>query len=447
MRMKFNKSGQLVLVAAASLLAAGLITACGTLTVDFVFVASSKAAGPNNYGELDVFEVNSESGRMRQIPTSPFPSGGRNPVAEAVSTDHSNLYVVNQDDNTIVQFVIGNDGKLYPQNTVNTPGVFPLAVAVTSAYLYVVDTYQPLPTCSPAEPCSGSIAVYPIAAASSSAPGGQLGTPVANAALNASYWPLTLPCSPNDVLAPSAINVLASGKYVYVTAFDSTAAADDLATPAVANACDTASGAGSAPTGYVFGFAANSDGTLTPLAGSPFVAGALQAYSGGPTVVPQPSSIASDPTGGYVYVTDFNNGVVLGFSVASGSLTPLTSGTKGTNSFPAGNQPSAVVVDPGGGYAFVANSLDSTLTGYTIDNGALSRFGTFTTSTQPVALFIDPSTQHYIYTANFLGGTVSGFELNTGSAAPTLLNTQNTPYTANAQPTAMAGIPHGSMAK
>ncbi len=66
---------------------------------------------------------------MRQIVTSPFPSGGRNPVAEAVSPDEADLYVVNQDDNTIVQFVIGSDGKLYPQNTVNTPGIFPLAVS------------------------------------------------------------------------------------------------------------------------------------------------------------------------------------------------------------------------------------------------------------------------------------------------------------------------------
>ena len=62
---------------------------------------------------------------MRQIPTSPFPSGGRNPVAEAVSADKTNLYVVNQDDNTIVQFVIGNDGKVYPQNTVEHARHFP----------------------------------------------------------------------------------------------------------------------------------------------------------------------------------------------------------------------------------------------------------------------------------------------------------------------------------
>ena len=99
--------------------------------MDFVYVTSAKAAGPNNYGEVDVFEINSESGRMRQIVTSPFPSGGRNPVAEAVSPDEADLYVVNRDDNSIVQFVIGSDGKLYPQNTVNTPGIFPLAVTVS----------------------------------------------------------------------------------------------------------------------------------------------------------------------------------------------------------------------------------------------------------------------------------------------------------------------------
>ncbi len=62
-----------------------LLPAHQTLTVDFVYVASAKAAGADNYGEINVFEINSESGRMRQIPTSPFPSAGRNPVAEAVS--------------------------------------------------------------------------------------------------------------------------------------------------------------------------------------------------------------------------------------------------------------------------------------------------------------------------------------------------------------------------
>jgi DNA-binding beta-propeller fold protein YncE len=397
MRMKFNKSGQLLLVSAASLLAASLVTACGTLTVDFVYVTSAKAAGTNNYGEVDVFEVNSESGNMRQIPTSPFPSAGRNPVAEAVSTDFLSLYVVNRDDNTIVQFAIGSDGKLYPQDTVNTPGIFPLAVAVAGSNLYVVDTYQPLPTCSTLAPCSGSIAVFPIQT------GDKLGTPVTNASLGANYWPLSLPGSPTDVLMPTAVTVSASGAYVYVTAYDTTAG-----------------------TGYVFGFTANSDGTLTALNGGvPFPAGT------------HPSAIAGDPSGNYVYVTDFAKGDILGYQVTSGALAPLSG-----SPFPAGNQPAAIVVDRSGKFAYAANSQDSNVSAYSISNGVLTRLGAYTTGLQPVAIGIDPSKNQYVYTANFLGNTVSGFELN--SADGTLLNSQYSPFTTNAQPTAIASIPHGS---
>ena len=412
MRMKFNKSGQLLLVSAASLLVAALVTACGTLTVDFVFVTSARAAGPDNYGEVDVFEVNSESGFMRQIPTSPFPSGGRNPVAEAVSSDNTNLYVVNQDDNTIVQFIIGNDGKLYPQNTVNTPGIFPLAIAVSGTKLYVLDTYQPLPSCSTAAPCSGSVAVFPITASSTTPPSDALGTPVANGSLN--YWPLTVPgTQASDVIVPTAVNVLPSGAAVFVTAYDSTVS------PSV---------------GYVFGFMVGSNGALTAMTGSPFAAGV------------HPSAVASSSTGNYLYVTDYASGNVLGYSVASttGLLSPLSG-----SPFPAGNQPTAIVVDPKYPYLYVANSQDSTVTAFSMSSGALTRLGSYATGLQPVAIGIDPSTNHFLYTVNFLGntvaGTLSGFELS--PTAGTLVNSQNSPYTANAQPTAVAAISHGSPQK
>ncbi len=401
MRMKFNKTSQLMLVSAASLLAAGLITACATLTVDFVYVASSRAAGASNYGEVDVFEINSESGHMRQIPTSPFPSGGRNPVAEAVSKNYKTLFVVNRDDNAIVQFTIGNDGKIYPQNTTNTAGIFPIAVSVSGSSLFVVDTYQPLPTCSDAAPCSGSIAVYPIAST------GQLGAAVANGSRN--YWPLLLPANPAHIVIPTSVNVLASGAAVYVAAYDSTV---------VPHA------------GYVFGFSVDSTGALSPLNGGvPFAAGI------------QPSAIASDPSSAYVYVTDSTAGKVLGYSIASGLLSPLAG-----SPFPAGDQPSAMVIDPSGKFAYVTNALDSTISAYAVASGVLSPLGaTFSTGSQPVAIGIDPSAKHFLYTANFLGNNVSGFELNTTTGS--LLTTQNSPFTANAQPTAVAAIPHGSVPK
>jgi 6-phosphogluconolactonase len=429
MRMKLNKTGQLLLVSAVCLLAAGTITSCGaftnTLTADFVYVTSSKAAGPNNYGNIDVMEVNYESGRLRHIPTSPFPSGGRDPVAEAVGSNNANLYVVNEDDNTVVQFAIGSDGKLYPQNTINTPGVFPLAIAVNGSHMFVADTYQPLPTCSPAEPCPGSVAVFPLS--SSGVPGAAISNPSGNI----NYWPLTAPCSPTNVVTPSAINVDPSGKFAFVIAYDTTAAASNTGPSASSNGCDV-NGVGTAPTGYLFVYSVGSNGTLTAAKGSPFVI----APTGGSGAGVQPSAIASD-AGGYVYITDFLGGRIFGYAVGNGTVTELSG-----SPFAAGNQPAAIALDTTGGYAYVANSLDNTITAYTISGGELATFGTFATGTQPVAVLVDPNTDHYVYAANYLGTSVSGYQVITGSGAPTMVVTQNTPYTVDPQSTALAAIPH-----
>jgi 6-phosphogluconolactonase (cycloisomerase 2 family) len=394
--------------------------------VDFVYVTSSKAAGANNYGEVDVFEVNSESGRMRQIPTSPFPSGGRDPVAEALSTDSKNLYVANEDDNSIVQFAIGNDGKIYPQNTVNTPGIFPIAVASEGSLLFVADTYQPLPICSPEEPCSGSVAVLPLSST------GTPGTAVNNISAGTNYWPLAAPCSAANVLTPSSINVAAQGKYLFVAAFDTTAAAANTALPVVANPCDL-SGAGTAPTGYVFAFTVGSGGALSAVSGSPFVVAAHGSNGAGV----QPSAIASDPTGDHVYVTDMNGGQVFGYAVSSGGLSQLSG-----SPFAAGNGPAAITVDPSGNNAYAANSLDNTITAYSIDSGVLKSFGTYPVSQQPVAMLVDPATGNFVYAAGYLSGSISGFQLKSGGA-PSLVVAQQSPFPSNAQPTAMVAITHG----
>jgi 6-phosphogluconolactonase len=443
MRMKFNKSSQLLLVSAVCLMAAGLITACGTDTVDFVYVASAKAAGPNNYGEIDVFEINRVSGAMRQIPSSPFPSGGRNPVAEAVSPDYANLYVVNEDDNTIVQFMIGNDGKLYPQNTVNTPGIYPLAEAVSGSYLFVADTYQPLPTCSTADPCSGSVAVFPLLPAttgSNPTPSGAPGTPITNTSIGASYWPLTLSgAHSSDIILPTAVTVRTwtlgaeTASYLYVTAYDTTSG-----------------------TGYVYGFRINSDGTLTALASSPYAAGTHPSAIAGQTVSTTSSGLTTVTQ--YTYITDSASGNIIGFRSASttdsnsntiptGVLTSLSG-----SPFPAGNQPSAITVDSVYPYAYVANALDGNVEAYSISSGALHYLGgsvspvTYAAGIQPAAMGIDPSTNHFVFTVNFtpggVSGTISDFELNATSG--TLIDTQGSPYSSNAQPTAVAAVPHGS---
>ncbi len=432
MRMTFNQSSQLLLASAVSLLVAGMLSACGTNTTDFVFVASSKAAGSSNYGEIDVFEINSVSGYMRQIPTSPFPSGGRDPVAEAVSPDNQTLYVANEDDSTIVQFLIGPDGKLYPQNTYDTNGnyslsgvespvgIFPVAVTTNGSNLFVVNTYQPLTNCSSAVPCSGSIGVYPILTAAEAEAltpaevADSLGTPAYNStqAPGTYYWPLNLAGS-SDIIVPTGVHVLASGAYVFVTAYDSTA---------------------SPHVGYLFAYAVGSGGALAAVSGSPFVLGVT------------PSAIASDSTSSYIYVADSSSNKVYGFTVAGITANGQLSALSGSP-YPAGYGPSSIAVDSEYAYAYVANATDGSVSAYSIGSGgALTSIGTYAAGIDPVAIGIDPSTSHFVFTANFnpdeTYGTVSGFVMDTTNG--TLINTQGSPYTSNAWPTAVAAVPHGS---
>ena len=85
------------------------------------------------------------------------------------------------------------------------------------------------------------------------------------------------------------------------------------------------------------------------------------------------------------------------------------------------------------------------MSAYSISGGALTRIGAYDAGIQPVAIGIDPSTHHFVFTVNFLGNNVSDFELS--AIAGTLINTQHSPYTSNAQPTAVAAVPHGSPPK
>ncbi len=78
-------------------------------------------------------------------------------------------------------------------------------------YLYLVSQSQP--DCS--STCSGALAVFLLGAS------GTLGTALTNGSL--SYWPLTLPGFSSDVIVPTGVTVLANNDAVYVTAYDQSA--------------------------------------------------------------------------------------------------------------------------------------------------------------------------------------------------------------------------------
>jgi 6-phosphogluconolactonase (cycloisomerase 2 family) len=400
--MKFSKLSQLILVSTIGLLVATLLTACQLVTIDFLYVANSSGSGPGSPGQIEIYAVDSETGALRAgAPT--VPSGGNGPIALAVTSDYANLYVANQGSDSVVHFAVDGNGVLTQKDKLTTSTApVSLAVSTDNKYLYVV-TGTSSATLSEYSLSSGTI--------------GALATPQVS---------LEVPGYTGDTIIPTGVNVLVKSSNlttpaaVYVTAYDQSAYNPGGTVTSIANP------------GWVFGFALGSGGTLTPSTGSPYEAGV------------KPSGIASDPTGRFVYVTDFASNELIGYSVLGGSvLNFMVNGP-----FKTANEPSAIVIDPRGLYVYVSDALSSVVSGFaiTLSNGTPSTLsyttGAGVTDTYPVGICVDPALGRFVYTANELGNSISGLRLNPNDG--TLTETQSTPYPTGSAPTALLAIPHGN---
>jgi 6-phosphogluconolactonase len=384
--MKLSKFGRIALASVVSLGLGFGATACGpSNTIDYLYVTASK----QNPGQINVYKVDSEAGILYQITDSPYPSGGRNPVADVASANGKNLYVINHDDNTMVEFAIGTDGKLYPQQTCNMPGSYPIQLAINEAgtYLYVVETYQP--NFSTSLPGPGGLVVFPLNA------NGQVPTSGGSCETVSNGTSGVFPLGNN----PVAVNVLAGGGFVYAV-----------------NENDAS----------ISAFQVGSDGVLNSV-------GAFK-------VGTAPNAVASDPTGKFLYVTDGGSNQLYGFLVQSnGSLVNMKA------PFSTDNLPDAVAVDPRGIYVYVANYNANDVNAFSIDPTTgnatpIAGSTTYAVGAGPLCLLVEPSEGRFIYTANFIGNSVSGLYLNPATGG--LSGVQNTPFGAGQQPTCTAAITH-----
>lgn len=394
--MKFSKLSQLCVASATGLLVASLLSACQLVTIDYVFLASSAATSTSPDGQIDIFAVDSQSGAIRTAATT-VSSGGVTPVALAVSPDYGHLYAAHSGDNTVVHFTIAGNGALTAKDTI-TLSAAPAALTVSpdGAYLYVAYGTT-----------SAHLAEYSLSS-------GTIGSLVQDIAL-------TISGGESDTVVPTSVAVLASGAGVYVSVYDQSSYNPGGTTTS------------SVHPGWVFGFAA-SNGTLTATANSPYQAGV------------KPTCVAAEPTNRYVYVTDFASNQLIGYNITNTTtLNYMLSGP-----FTTGSEPQAVTIDPRGKFLYVANALSNTVSAFVIDlttgipSAAVNTSGSSTnaTDTQPVAIAVDPALGRWVYTANYLGNSVSGFRLNPTSGA--LSAAQSTPYPADESPTAIAIVPHGN---
>jgi 6-phosphogluconolactonase (cycloisomerase 2 family) len=390
---------QLALVSAIGLIVATLLTACQLVTIDFVYVAASAGASAGSAGQIYGYATDAQSGAIRSAVT-PISSGGTNPVAMAMTSDYYNIYVANQGNDTVVHFTVADTGDLTQKDSITLPNA-PVSIAVNSAntYLYVVSGTS-----------SATLTEYALS-------NGAIGSLT-------SSQPLTLTAYPTDTIISTGVTVLANNDAVYVTAYDQSAYNPGGTTSSNANP------------GWVFGYSVGSSGALTAVSGSPYQAGV------------KPSALATDPTSRFIFVTDYASNELIGYTVLSTNvLSFMINGP-----FKTGNEPTAITIDPRGIYMYITNSLDDTLSSYSISLptgtpstivGSGATAGN-TTDTDPVSVAVEPSLGRYVYTANRLGDSISGFKLNPDTGA--LSSNLATPYPTGALPMAVIAVPHGNHA-
>jgi len=404
------------LVAAASVTVLSVLgLSCGASnTIDFLYATSNKLSP----GQINVFKVDSESGALIQIADSPYPSGGRNPVAEVASPNGKNLYVANHDDNTIVEFAIGTDGKLYPLQTVNTPGTEPVALALNAdgTQLYVLDYYAPAapgqPSYTDLNPGPGAVVAFPITVDAKNGLS-TIGSPEALGAAN--YLPVQC--------FPTGLTVTPNGSGLYVT---NTNAVVVTTSPPVTGTVPILPAVCPAH-GTLSAFSV-SGASVTEVAGSPFTTGTGS----------EPTGIVADPNNASIYVTDAGLNQLYTFSIQSSGTIALA-GSVGT-----GNMPMAgTIVSPAssGKFLYVSNYTDGSLSIYSLASGVPALVTTSNAgSSGPLCVLADPDTSRFLYSADYIGGTIGGAELDPSTG--TLITNKDSPYPTSGQPTCVAAITH-----
>ena len=434
--MKFSQLGQLALASAVSVALVLGITACGqSNTIDFVYVASANS----NPGQIYAFASDGQSGALAQINGSPFPAG-RNPIAlvRAERSDGTYIYALNHDDNTVIQYAAGSDGKLFAQNTYNIKsGTNPngLAVSPDQSTLYVVVAYGLDANHNPfsaTTPGIGALVQFPIVAK------GALGPEVSYPTCNNPVAVAVLGSASNP--AGGAVFVVNDPSGQLTTLIDSVATQNRGATGSAtviyppAGACAGGAGAQGQITSYQITPKTN---VLTPGLGSPFAAGVA------------PNAIATDPTNRFVYVTDFRQNLMLNYGVRGNSSTiaPLQ-GNDSTS--PTQNLPSAITIDPRGKYIYVSNYGANSVSGYALNattgapSGLAGSSSATATDPGPAALIVEDSIGRYVYAANFIGNSITSLYLDPN--AGTTQSGQNSPFPGVAKATAIASVKHGDHA-
>jgi 6-phosphogluconolactonase (cycloisomerase 2 family) len=275
----------------------------------FLYIANNPI-NISSADDLPAFAVDPSSGALSAVPGSPFTTGSLEaPVTLAVDSSGKFLYVADQDGSQVG----GNNISGFSVNSA-TGALTSGSQAMCDAGLTSGVVTDPVGPFVFASNSSGSVCSFSINS---------------QGALQLVGSPVNL----GSLLVARSVGVDHFGKFVYVLTAPTT-----TALPL-----------------NIWAFGVSAEGSLTAVPGSPFATGGTAGDS--------PFSIASDPLGRFVYISNFFD--ISGFSVNSstGALSMLAG-------FPIATQVSegvSAVVDPSGKFLYVANNVNETVSAYVID--------------------------------------------------------------------------------
>lgn len=382
MRMKLS-----VLRRGLLLLSLGFFAACTTTSTTPPSSASGTTLFVTTQGDsmISALSVNVTAGTLSAVSGSSVATGS-GPYALIFTPAGDAAFVSNTLSNDVSTYTVGSNGGLTVATASQKVGTAPHGITVDAGGKFLFVANQG----TSGDVNSGTVSVFSIAAAALTE---VAGSPFRVATVLDTVNP-----------GPSAVAVTPDGKFLYTAnQFTGTVSAFSIDGSGVLTQVPTSPfTAGTAPSSLAITpngnilYATNSgssnisaftlcdnaspgcispDGSLTPVAGSPFSAGLGPVY------------MAISSTGNFAYVVDQTSNQLSGYKVGPG--TGVLTATTPLATVSTGSHPSWATISSGEQFVYVANNGGASISTFTMDNttGALTVVGTpVTIGPQPSAI-------------------------------------------------------------
>ncbi|HKV91720.1 MAG TPA: beta-propeller fold lactonase family protein [Candidatus Angelobacter sp.] len=174
----------------------------------------------------------------------------------------------------------------------------------------------------------------------------------------------------------------------------------------------------------VSAFQIGANGALNPVPGSPFATANAAGFASA-------IGLTVDPAGKFLFVADHMAQTVVPFSITStGALTSVAAlpAPAPSCSVSCHNNPLRLTVHPNDRFVYATNVQAGTVTAFSMANGVLSPIGDVATGTHPFGVALDPSGQ-FLFAVNKVDNSISAYTVNSSTGMVTPIS--GSPFSGN----------------